>query len=69
MNLQVCAFCSMILLSAPWASGVRASASSRKMTLNEVPGTGAVLANCLTLVLIDSSFLSSLAFISSRFLL
>ncbi len=45
---------------------MRASASSRKMTLNVVPGDGAVLANCLTLVRMDSSLRSSLAFISSK---
>ena len=67
MNLQVSAYCSIILLNAPWASGVNASASSRKITLKLVPGTGAVRANDLTLVLIDSNFLSSLAFISSIF--
>ena len=69
MNLHVSANCSIILLRAPWASEVRASASSRKITLNEVPGMGAVRANCLTLVRIDSNFLSSLAFISRRLFL
>ena len=65
MNRHVSAYCSIILRKAPWASAVNASASSRKMTLKSAPN-GLVLANCLTLVRMLSSFRSSLAFISKR---
>ena len=68
MNLHVPAYCSIILLSAPWASGVSASASSRNISLKGTLLSGAILANSLTLVLTDWSPRSSLAFISNRFL-
>ena len=67
MKRQVREYFSMVLLSAPWASLVRASASSRKIILNSAPSTGAVLAKSLIFPLTVSIPLSSEALSSMKF--
>ncbi len=58
----------MVLRSAACASVVRASASSRKRTLNVAPASGDVRANSLIWFLTTSIPRSSEAFISRKFI-
>ena len=69
MNLVVALYLSMVLRRADWASLVRASASSRNITLKSASPSGAIRAKSLTLCLIISIPRSSEAFSSMKLFL
>ena len=68
-NLVVAEYRSMVRRSALWASFVRASASSRNMTLKSASPKGAMRAKSLTLWRMISMPRSSLAFSSMKLFL